>query len=254
MPYSKVRSSWFVVRGFIIILFLLLTTNSLLPTVFADEISDLQDQINVLNKARELSINATKPLEGQLNSLKIQLAQIQVKLDTLSNNIKIKERDLKLREEKLIVQQALLSQRVRSYYIHSYFTTPLIVILSSRSSGDLFRELSYKQAATKEDQRIISSVTTEMLDLLVQKEKLEKDKITMASLQSQVDQNAKFIGGEVGKAKAYQADLSGKIAALSAKQQEILAARSGQFTASIGDSELADDYNASIKGFRESAP
>ena len=48
--------------------------------------------------------------------------------------------------------------------------------------------------------------------------------------------------------------MEGKISALSARQQEIIAARSGQFTASIGDSELADDYNASIKGFRESAP
>jgi len=41
---------------------------------------------------------------------------------------------------------------------------------------------------------------------------------------------------------------------LTARQQEIINARSGSFTASIGDVELADDYNASIKGFRESAP
>ncbi len=241
-------------RLILILFFLIFGFWFLVNLVNADEIEDLQKQINELNKARELSVNATKPLEGQLQSLKIQLAQLQVKLNVLSASIAQKEKDLKLREDKLVIQQALLSSRVRSYYIHSYFTTPLIVILSSRSSGDLFRELSYKQAATREDQRIISSVTAEMLDLLIQKEKLEKDKISLASLQSQVDQNAKFIGGEVGKAKAYQADLSSKIAALSAKQQEILAARSGQFTASIGDSELADDYNASIKGFRESAP
>ena len=33
-----------------------------------------------------------------------------------------------------------------------------------------------------------------------------------------------------------------------------MAAKSGAFIASVGDSDLADDYNASIKGFRESAP
>ncbi len=93
-----------------------------------------------------------------------------------------------------------------------------------------------------------------MLDLLTQKDKLEKDKARMAKLQIEVDKNATFLGGEIKKAKAYQTDLSSQIAALSAKQQEILSARSGQFTASIGDSELADDINASIKGFRESAP
>ncbi len=225
-----------------------------LSPAYADEISDLQQQIDALNTARQQSVDATKPLEGQLSSLKVQLAQIQVKLQTLSANILQKEKAVKVREDKLVTQQALLSERVRSYYIRSFLTSPLLVILSSRGSGDLFRELTYRQAATKEDQRVISQVTEDMLDLLNQKEKLEKDKIGMASIQKQVDQNAKFIGGEVDKAKAYQKDLSSQIAALSAKQQAILSARSGQFTASIGDSELADDYNASIKGFRESAP
>ncbi|MDO8570220.1 MAG: SpoIID/LytB domain-containing protein [Candidatus Daviesbacteria bacterium] len=215
------------VRSILIVCLLITSCFLLITLTHADEIEDLQKQINELNKAREQSVAATKPLEGQLDSLKIQLAQLQAKLNNLSATITQKEKDLKLREDKLVIQQALLSSRVRSYYIHSYFTTPLIVILSSSSSGDLFRELSYKQAATREDQRIISSVTSEMLDLLIQKEKLEKDKASLASLQSQVDQNAKFIGGEVSKAKAYQADLSNKIAALSAKQQQLLAQKLG---------------------------
>lgn len=232
---------------------LLLTTYCLLPTTFADEIEDLQREIDALNKAREMSVAATKPLEGQLDSLERQLQQIKVKLQTLTYTITQKEKDLQVREDKLVLQQALLSSRVRSYYIHSYLDSPLLMLLSQSGSGDVFRELAYRQAATREDQRIISSVTEEMLSLLTQKDKLEKDKVSLAALQVQVDKNAEFLEGEISKAKKYQADLSGKIADLSAKQQAILAARSGQFTASIGDSELADDYNASIKGFRESA-
>ncbi len=69
-----------------------------------------------------------------------------------------------------------------------------------------------------------------------------------------VDKQAEWLAGEVEKASKYEADLSGKIAALSARQQQILAERSGSFVVDVGDSELADDYNASIKGFRESAP
>ncbi|OGD86801.1 hypothetical protein A2164_03425 [Candidatus Curtissbacteria bacterium RBG_13_35_7] len=76
----------------------------------------------------------------------------------------------------------------------------------------------------------------------------------MASLQAQIDKQRQFLKGEIASARSFQSELEGKIASLSARQQEIIAARSGQFTASIGDSELADDYNASIKGFRESAP
>lgn len=240
---------------FFIILFLFLFPNSYsLTPAFADEIEDLQKQIDELNKARSLSVQATKPLEGQLESLKRQLAQIQANLDNLAANIQAKQKDLDTREDKLALQQALLETRVKAYYIRSYLTDPLMVIFSSIQAGDLFRELSYRQSVTREDKSIITSITAEMVDLLTQKTKLEKDKVKLAFYQAEVDKNADFLGGEIKKAKDYQVDLTGQIAALSAKQQEILSARSGQFTASIGDSELADDYNASIKGFRESAP
>ena len=66
-------------------------------------------------------------------------------------------------------------------------------------------------------------------------------------MQNKVSSDAKFLEGEVNKVESF-------LSVLSAKQQEILNAKSGGFTASVGDSELADDYNASIKGFRESAP
>lgn len=233
---------------------MILATRYLLPTAFADEFDDLQKQINDLNKSREDSLAATKPLEGQLDSLQRQLAQIKTTVATLTNNIKAKQTELDKREDRLASQQALLEQRVKSYYIRTYLNNPLLLIFSSRDPGELFRELSYRQTVAKEDKSIISSITDEVTNLLTQKDKLEKDKVKLAALQVQVDKNAEFMDSEIQKAKKFQADLSSKIADLSAKQQEILAARSGQFTASIGDSELADDVNASIKGFRDSAP
>lgn len=212
--------------------------------IYADEVEDLQRQINELNKALELSKAATKPLEGQLDKLKLQLAQIQAGLAHLSNSITQKEKELQVREEKLVTQQALLTSRVRSYYIRSYLVSPFLLILSSSSTGDIFRDITYRQAATREDQRIITTITADMLDLLSQKEKLEKDRAKLMALQSQVDKNASFLQDEVKKAKIYQGDLSSRIAELSAKQQAILAAKSGTFTTSVGDVPLADDENA----------
>ena len=80
------------IKGFVLcimgmlffVLPLILTASYLLPTAQADEIEDLQKQIDELNKARESSVKATKPLEGQLESLKMQLAQIQANLNNLS--------------------------------------------------------------------------------------------------------------------------------------------------------------------------
>lgn len=225
-----IQSLEFIVRKkflFLLVIFvsLLLTTSYLLQTVHADEIEDLQKQIDELNKARELSVKATKPLEGQLESLKRQLAQIQANIDNLVASIKQKQKDLDIREDKIALQQALLEQRIKAYYIRSYLTDPLMVIFSSIQAGDLFRELSYRQSVTREDRSIITSITAEVVDLLTQKEKLEKDKVRLAAFQAEVDKNAKFLGGEVSKAKAYQADLSKQIAQLSARQQQIIAQR-----------------------------
>lgn len=247
MNKSKIGSR-FEVRGFrrlllvFTLLFILLVPVTYnLVTVHADEIEDIQKQLDELNKSREQSVAATKPLESEVSKLQIQLANIQASLQSLSNKITTKEKELQARTDKIAYQQALLEGRVRSYYIHSYFADPLMVIMSSQNSANLLRELSYRQAATKEDQRVITDVTREMVDLLNQKEKLEKDKVYMAGLQVQVDKNAAFLAGEIKKAKNYQADLSGKIAQLSARQQSILAAKSGNFTTSVGDVPLADD-------------
>jgi len=225
-------------------IFLFLTFNFLLVPAHADEVEDLQKQIDQLNKAREQSIAATTPLEGQLGFLKKQLDSIRVNLNVLGQKIVARENDINAREEKLAQQEALLEARIRAYYIRSFYTNPLIVILSSQSSAGIFRELSYRLAATKEDQKVIGSITTEIQDLITQKDKLQKDKRTLASLQVQVDANAKFLDGEIAKAKNYQADLGNKIAELSAKQQAILSAKSGTFTTSVGEVPLSDDPNS----------
>src|SRR3989338_4620917 len=89
-----VNSRWFIVHSLLLMVFLLSTIYYLPSTIKADEVEDLQRQINELNKAREQSVAATKPLEGQLESLKRQLDQIQVNLQTLAFKITQKEKDL----------------------------------------------------------------------------------------------------------------------------------------------------------------
>lgn len=191
----------------------------------ADEIDDLQRQIDSLNKAREQSISATKPLEGELTNLKAQLVQIQANLANLALKIDQKAADLELREEKIALQQVLLNSRIRSYYIRSYLADPLLVIFSSQNSGNLLRELTYRQSATSQDQKVIISITNEVINLLGEKENLEKDRAKLAAFKIEVDKNATFLNGEITKAKAYQADLGNQIAQLSAKQQALIAAK-----------------------------
>lgn len=238
------RKGWRFLQASVLSLLLFTAVFSFLTTVRADEVDDLQKEIDKLNDARQQSVDATKPLEGQLVKLRNQLFQIQSSITLLSQKIVQKEKDLDVRTEKIAEQQVLMENRVRSYYIRSFLTSPLTVLLSGQDPAIIFRELSYRMAATREDQKVITLVTDEVTDLLRQKEKLEVDKKSLASLQIQVDKSAAFLGGEVEKAKDYQEELKGKIAELSAKQQAILAAKSGNFTTSVGDVPLADDPNS----------
>lgn len=246
-PFSKafrLPSTVYRLKLILATILLLLAVVCLPLAVKADELEDIQKQLNELNKAREMSVTATKPLQGQLEALKRQLAQIQVNLQNLSHKITQKEKDVQKRTDKLAYQQALLEQRIRSYYIRSFQSSPLILIFSSQNTGNLLRELFFRQTATMEDQKVIASVTQDVISLLSDKEKLEKDKASLASLQKQVDANADFLGTEIKKAEEYQTNLSSQIAQLTARQQAILAAKSGTFTTSVGDVPLADDPNA----------
>lgn len=221
----------------IILVFLLLI---IFKPVYADEIEDLQKQINELNQARELSVKATKPLEGQLESLKRQLAQIQTTIDNLSANIRTKQKELDVREDKLAELTAIFDQRVAEDYMNGYTYNTLAFIFGRSKLSDKL----YHLKTINQNREIIKSISTEVVSILTDKDKLEKDKVRLDRVQAEVDKNATFLGGEIKKAKDYQADLSGKIAELSAKQQAILAAKSGTFTTSVGEVPLADDAAA----------
>jgi len=118
---------------------------------------------------------------------------------------------------------------------------------SSADAATAFREVNFRQRAADEDRKTMEQYAADLIKLKTDKENLEKNKASLASLQKQVDERATFLEGEVAKTESY-------LSSLSAKQQEILAAKSGSFIVSVGDSDLADDYNASIRGFRDSAP
>lgn len=223
-------------------------------SVSADQIDDLQNQINALNQAKSQSEAATKPLESQVQSMQVQLQQIQATLASLNANIVQREKDINERENKLALQQTLLNERIRSYYIRSYQTDPLSIIFSSQNSAGIFRELSYSLAASNEDQKIIKSVTDDVINLLTQKDKLEADKQRMAGLQAQVNTQQTFLNGEISKAKVYQATLTSQIAQLSQEQQTLIAAKTGNFNVSVGSAALADDPNASLDGWSSNAP
>ncbi len=219
-----------------------------------EDIDKLEECIKGFREAYQQSVNATKPLESELNKLNSQIKSAQNGIAAAKKKATELAHRISEREEDLAVQYVILSKRIAANYKRGRLNTPLLLFFSTQSASNLTKDLMYRSSVEAQDNRLIANISGEIGSLEADTKKLEEDQVRLAALQKQLDEQADFFESEIGKAKKYQSEVSAKIAALSARQQEIINARSGTFTASIGSSELADDYNASIKGFRESAP
>ncbi len=219
----------------------------------ADEVEDLQNQINELAKLKSLSENATRPLEKELSGLEAKIKSAQAGIALAKANAVKLAADISKREVELAVQYKLLRLRMaEEYKLLRQSQSPTLWQLFASSVG-LRQQLSYHSSVQAQDKLILQSTTQNISTLESDKKKLEERQKTLAALQIQLDDQADFFKGEINKAKTYQKELSGKIAELSAKQQAILAARSGSFITSVGEVPPSDDFNASI-AFKPQAP
>lgn len=221
---------------------------------YADELDDINKQLLELNKALEQSVSATKPLESQLKSMQTQIAGLKIHVANIENDLAIKKKNIEKGYENLTKKHELLEKVVRSRYINSYYNSPLNIFISADSASEITSLLAYQRAKTDQDKAVITNLSLSITDLEAKSEKLKNEQQRLLIVKNSLDEQSRKLDEIVSGAKNYQKSLSEKIAVLSAKQQEIVNARSGGFTATIGDSDLADDYNASIKGFREAAP
>lgn len=209
--------------------------------VRADEVSDIQAQIEELQKQMQQSVSATTPLESEVKKLSGQIATIQGQIKAAENKVDELSRSIASRDIMIESQYVILSAKVRDLYKKTRLYSPLLVFVSSASADELTRGLAYKSATAQEDKDLIVNITRDILRLEDDKHKIETDKTQLSALQNKLDIQKAFFDHEIAGAKKYQAELSGKIAVLSAKQQAILAEKSGTFQTTVGDVPLADD-------------
>ena len=207
---------------------------------------EIAKEIEKLSKDLKASQDATVPLEQKLKSLNTQITSIQGKINKFTAEINNAEKQIKQKEADLEKQKAILAATVRSYYIKTFVDTPLLTLLSSNNATDVTRELTFRSKTTDRDKNLIVTITGDINGLKKDKEDLAKEKTKLAGLQVSLNKEADFYAKEVAGAKKYQTDLSNQIASLTARQNEIIASKSGTFTTGVGDVPLADDPNASV--------
>jgi peptidoglycan hydrolase CwlO-like protein len=218
-----------------------------------DPIEDLERQKNDLEHLLKLSAEATAPLESQVKDFEKRIATARGGVAAAQAQTKDLATTISKREADLGAQYRIFSERVAQRYKRTKLSSPIMIFLNADDAINLTRELSYRAAAEDQDNKLIHETGEQIKGLEDQKSNLEKTQQRLTALQADLDRQAEFFRKEIQGAKAYQADLSGKIASLTAKQQDILNARSGSSITSVGEVPLADDFNASI-AFKSQAP
>ncbi|HPS40655.1 MAG TPA: SpoIID/LytB domain-containing protein [Candidatus Woesebacteria bacterium] len=205
------------------------------------DIENLQAQIDELAKLKTLSENATTPLEKEVADLEARINSAQTGITKAKQQAAELAVSIEKREKDLIYHYQIFSNRVAESYKRTRVFNPLSLFLASQSASQLTKDLAYQESARAQDDRLIRSLSEEISSLNADKKQLESDQVRLAALSKQLDAQAEFFKGEIAKAKSYQSELSGQIAALSAQQQAILSEKSGTFQTTVGDVPLADD-------------
>lgn len=223
-------------------------------SIFAlDPVEELQQQIDELEKLRQLSREATTPLESELRNLEGRINNAQRGIESAKAQVNQLSADIEQREEDLAVQYLILSRRIAEQYKRSRSLSPLTLFFATNDAAKFTKDMAYRSSIEAQDNRLIESLGVEIEKLEADRAKLEEDQRRLAALQIQLDEQAKFFEGEIAKARDYQRQLTGQIAELSARQQAIINARSGTSITAVGEVPQADDFNASL-AFMAQAP
>ena len=191
--------------------------------VRADELDDINRQIEELSQARQQSVDATKPLEEELGRLDDKLSSIEAGIAKAKEELRKLQASIAKREKDFTQQYVLLAERVASVYKSSRAPSSLMMMFVGGPGDNFARDLFYQQSVTDKDKEVITQITIDLIELEKDKTKAEADKLRLADLQAKLDKEADFFRGEIAGAKEYQASLSQEIATLSAKQQSIIA-------------------------------
>lgn len=193
-------------------------------SVHADELGDIEQKLADLKHALELSVAATTPLEKNLDKLKDNLENIRQRIGIIENDVIVKEKQMKEGEELLIVAEDLLSQKVKSLYkSEASFGSYRLLFLLNQNLTAAVRKFGYQKKVIENDRDTIVKVVMYVKDLEEKKKNLEGEKVRLAKIKIETDQQAAFLGKEITGAKKYQMALSSQIAQLSSRQKELVA-------------------------------
>lgn len=172
-------------------------------------IEKIQKEIDALAPAHEQN-------KKELSNLRSQISSLEGRIGAISSQLVEIEADIGQREEDLAYAQEIFEEKASNHYKFIRFYDPLAPFLFSEDAAEAFRQLNFRQKAADEDRKIMEEYAQDLYQLKVDKDNLEKNKVSLAAAKANLDSRAEFLGEEVAKVESY-------IASLSAKQQQFIA-------------------------------
>lgn len=182
-------------------------------------------------EAEIANINAAiGPLKQESGDLASKIIDVQNRIVGVEQRVRQLALAIEERTDELVYQKAMFEERVRSQYIKQRTSSsPLLTIFASNNeAADLAREVSFSKIAARKDRDDLIAIAENLVQLKHDKDSLEKVRQDLAVAKSSLAKRREFLEGEIKNAEAYKAQLS-------AKQKELLAARSGSFTSAVGE-------------------
>lgn len=193
----------------------------------ADQLEDINKQLADLNADLNKSVAATKPVESELKSMQTQITSIKNQVIAIEADIVQKKKSIDNGYKNLADKEKIISLTIRDFYVKSYNDSPLLTLLSLDNANDVTQALAYQHAKTKQDKAVITNIALSINDLEKRKADLIEEQKLLVVAKASLDDKAVKLDKIVAGAKDFQKNLSGKIAALSAQQQQIIAQKLG---------------------------
>lgn len=185
------------------------------------QIAEIQKEIDALTPAHENNKKELSNLNSQIANLKSRIAGISEELSSLAIQIQNREKDL-------AYANSIFEEKTNSHYRFLRVYDPLLPFLSSETASQAFLEVSIRQKAIDGDRLTMEQYASELVDLKNDKQEMEDNKIALDAAQRNLNSRAVFLDAEIDKVESY-------ISTLSSKQEELLAAKAGGFSTSIGE-------------------
>ena len=226
-------------RKIVISFFATLIILSLLFSVNAATISELQSQKKQLEKDKQKASEQLKEnkqeqsevsselekLNTQISDLNSKISDLEIEIDDLNKTIDDKTSEISEREKKIEDSEELLKKRLVALY-KSGGISYLDVLLSADSYLDMLTSYSAISQIVDADTRLITSITDE-------KEKLEAEKSELEASREEVESKKNQLDDKNDDLKSLQSDKKAKISSLTAEQQKI--------------QKQIDSYNSAIR-------